>query len=119
MKLLLSFMVSILLSLHSLGQLENPFQRHNGLLTYSLFYQQFSENYNHWVSSPSILSHPANCSSIAPSYPLNLPQAVSLTQPNQQFGQAVLMLGLNLLSRGRMAPAVYPENQRYYPRTPD
>ena len=119
MKVLLLFMVSILLSFPSVGQLENPFQRHNGLVSYSLFDQQVSENYNHWVSSPSIPVHHANCSSIAPSYPLNLPQAVSLTPPNQQFGQAVLMLGLNLLSRGRMAPAVYPGKQPYYPRTPD
>lgn len=119
MRLALLFVFSTLLTIHTFGQLENPYQQENGLGFYSLFDQQQAELNNHWLSSPSLLVHTSNCVTFAPSYQLNLPQAVSLRPSHQEFGQAVLMLGLNLLSRGGIAPTVYPGNQTYYPRTPD
>jgi hypothetical protein len=105
-------LLSFLICLSSYGQFENPYVRINSLEVYSLSDQIQRETFNHWITT--IYSHPANCPSIAPMLSLNLPQSISLTPPHQQFGQALLLFGLNVLSRGSIAPSLNTDRSGYY-----
>jgi hypothetical protein len=114
MKFIAVLSFSFLICLSSFGQLDNPYVRTNSLEVYSLSDQIQRETFNHWITTPAVYNHPANCPSIAPMLSLNLPQAISLTPTHQQFGQALLLFGLNVLSRGSIAPSINTDPSGYY-----
>jgi hypothetical protein len=97
------------------GQLENPYLRNNGISSpYNLFDDQQQRSFYHWITNPISYNNPTNCSSIAPMQQLILPEIVSMNPPYQKFGQAVLLLGLNVLSRGSIAPSFNADHIKYY-----